>query len=204
MIGAGATAPSWQPSHPAAAYSPRGLLSPVSPKLTDSPHSIKVDGGQATLEQIRSQPVNAVQDISIWMRKPRVLFLAHISAPCTHIAEGYLRQSSEKQLDISSAALRLRPVYPLAIEVMDEDGIDIRAIRPQSVTSEVVEWADRIIVLTTEPEPLLELIPKDRAVPTTWLIEQPTPEDRVSYLTIRNEIKRRVSGFANAVGLAHR
>ncbi len=144
------------------------------------------------------------QDISHWVRKPHVLFLAHISAPCTHMAEGYLRAMAGRYLEIASAALRLRPVYPLANEVMDEDGVDIRGIRPHPAQADILLWADRIILLTTDPDPLLELVPKDSAVPTTWTISQPQPEDRESYLAARDSIKRRVTSLANAVGLASR
>ncbi len=148
--------------------------------------------------------VAAENTAASWIRKPRVLFLAHISAPCTHMAEGYLRAAVGQYLEITSAALRLRPVYPLAHEVMDEDGINIRSIRPEAIKPELMKWADRAILLTIDPDPLLELLPKDSVVPTTWLIDQPKPDDRESYFKTRDIIKQRVMAFANAVGLANR
>ena len=57
--------------------------------------------------------------------KPNVLFLCTGNSCRSQMAEGFLRRYAEDRFDVYSAGLDPRPVHPLAIQVMDEIGIDI-------------------------------------------------------------------------------
>ena len=59
------------------------------------------------------------------MPKPRVLVVCTGNSARSQIAEGYMRSYLGDEFDIVSAGLDPKPLNPLAVQVMDEVGIDI-------------------------------------------------------------------------------
>jgi arsenate reductase len=67
-------------------------------------------------------------------KKQNVLFLCNDNAGRSQMAEGLLRHSAEDRLESLSAGLEPdSQVHPLAIQVMNEIGIDISSQKPKAV-----------------------------------------------------------------------
>ncbi|MCX7933999.1 MAG: arsenate reductase ArsC [Planctomycetota bacterium] len=63
----------------------------------------------------------------------RVLFLCTGNSCRSQMAEGYLRHLGGNRFWVASAGLEPRPLHPLAVQVMAEDGVDISRQRSKSV-----------------------------------------------------------------------
>jgi arsenate reductase len=66
------------------------------------------------------------------MRK-RVLFLCGTNSCRSQMAEGLLRELGQGEYDAYSAGVEATSVHPLAVQVMEEMGIDISSQRSKSV-----------------------------------------------------------------------
>lgn len=67
--------------------------------------------------------------------KVRVLFLCTGNSARSQMAEGYLQHVAGDEFDAMSAGVEPTALNPLAVEVMDEIGIDISRQRSKDVTS---------------------------------------------------------------------
>lgn len=66
--------------------------------------------------------------------KPAVLFLCTGNSCRSQMAEGFLRQYAGDRFEVYSAGLEPSPeVHPLAVQVMQEVGVDISKQRPKGV-----------------------------------------------------------------------
>ena len=69
------------------------------------------------------------------MNKPIVLILCTGNSCRSHLAEGILRSVASETLDVQSAGSKPTGyVHPLAIQVMEEIGIDLPNIPPNTWT----------------------------------------------------------------------
>jgi arsenate reductase len=67
-------------------------------------------------------------------KRQRVLFICQHNSGRSQIAEAYLRQIAGEAYAVESAGLEpAEAVNPLVVEVMQEEGIDLSAKKPQSV-----------------------------------------------------------------------
>ncbi|HMN88803.1 MAG TPA: hypothetical protein PKD70_04000 [Saprospiraceae bacterium] len=79
----------------------------------------------------------------------RVLVLGDDNAHRSQMAEGYLRFYAENKALYFSAGLQAAPnLHPMAIRVMEEDGIDISAQHPKIITTFADEFFDFVISLS--------------------------------------------------------
>jgi arsenate reductase len=78
-------------------------------------------------------------------RPVRVLFICTHNSARSRIAEGYLRQQYGYLFEVGSAGTDPRPVYPMAVTVMQEIGIDISRGRSKHL-DEYAEWKPDIVV----------------------------------------------------------
>ncbi len=67
--------------------------------------------------------------------KPKVLFLCTGNSARSQMAEGYLRQVASDSFTAMSAGIEPKGLNPLAVEVMDEIGIDISNQHSKDVVS---------------------------------------------------------------------
>jgi arsenate reductase len=92
----------------------------------------------------------------------RVLVLGDNNAHRSQMAEGYLRFYAENKALYFSAGLQAASnLHPMAIRVMEEDGIDISAQQPKIITTFANESFDFVISLS---EAIVELPPMIQAV----------------------------------------
>jgi arsenate reductase (thioredoxin) len=61
------------------------------------------------------------------MKKVAVLFLCYSNSARSQMAEGMLRQWAGDYFEAYSAGIEAQPVHPLAVQVMQEIGVDITA-----------------------------------------------------------------------------
>lgn len=79
--------------------------------------------------------------------KQRVLILCTANSARSQMAEGLLRAIAGDQFDVFSAGARPSMVNPLAIQAMDERGIDIRLHRSKSLNEFLDQPFDYVITV---------------------------------------------------------
>jgi len=128
----------------------------------------------------------------------RVLFLCVHNSARSQMAEGLARARAPKGVEIWSAGTEPSGVHPLAVQVMDEIGIDIRAHASKGL--EEVPWrqADTVVTLCGEA---------DEACPAVgggvrlrhWPIKDPAgasvPERLSAFREAREEIRWRIAAL---------
>ena len=68
------------------------------------------------------------------MSKPRVLFLCTANTARSQMAEAFLRELAGDRYEAYSAGLEAHGINPLAVQVMDERGIDISGQRSKPLS----------------------------------------------------------------------
>ena len=82
----------------------------------------------------------------------KILVLCTGNACRSQMAEGYLRFFTQNRTEVVSAGLKPTEVHPLAIEVMNEDNIDISEARSKSVDDFSGESYDFLITVCRKAE----------------------------------------------------
>lgn len=128
----------------------------------------------------------------------RVLFLCVHNSARSQIAEGFARALAPADVHVSSAGSEPRSVNPLAIEVMNEVGIDISGQRSQGIDE--VPWrdADTVVTLCGEAEGICPAVAGEvRRV--HWPLPDPAAArkaDRLeAFRRARDEIRWRVASL---------
>jgi arsenate reductase len=128
----------------------------------------------------------------------RALFLCIHNSARSQMAEGFARHYAPAEVEIVSAGTEPRGVNPLAVQVMEELGIDIRDQHSKSLTDVRFGDADTVITLCGEA---------DAACPSVaagvrrrhWSLPDPTiaPEaERLArFREVRDEIRWRVASL---------
>jgi arsenate reductase len=130
--------------------------------------------------------------------KLKVLFLCATNGLQSPIAEALLSRLDPEHFDVTSAGIQRGETDPLAIEVMNEIGIDIRNRVPKAA-SEVPSDFDFVITLCDLARTQCPGFPKAELV--HWQIDEPvtsidpTKQKRV-FQTVRDQIALRVRLFA--------
>src|SRR5687767_1803358 len=124
-----------------------------------------------------------------------VLFLCVHNSARSQIAEGLARSAAPDGVGVWSAGTEPRSVHPLAMQVMDEIGIDIRPQRSKSVDEVPLADVDTVVTLCGEADeacPRLET----RVRRVHWPLPDPSvaPEaERLdAFRKARDEIRWRV------------
>ncbi|MEJ2631579.1 MAG: hypothetical protein P8011_03030 [Acidihalobacter sp.] len=144
------------------------------------------------------------KESSTFRRLPHVLCIDEGNSDRSQMAEGYLRTLAGEFVETRSAGLRNQPLSRMTVQVMQEDGVDIRRQSEKLLSRELLLWADIIIVISGPTETLHAPIPNS-AVEKRWLISPPIDSDDDSstpFRRTRDEVKRRVQQFVNALKLS--
>lgn len=91
----------------------------------------------------------------------RVLFICTHNSARSRMAEAYLGLFGGERYEAESAGLDPRPVNPLVIEVMNEEGVDLAGKEPQSVFAlyKAGRLYDYVITVCAESEDRCPLFP---------------------------------------------
>lgn len=128
----------------------------------------------------------------------RVLFLCIHNSSRSQIAEGFARSMAPPDAEIWSAGTQPRGVNPVAVQTMDEAGIDIRGQSSKRLDDIPWQQADTVVTLCGEAEEVCPAVSGEvRRV--HWPLPDPAaaPEDRKleAFREARDEIRWRVASL---------
>jgi arsenate reductase (thioredoxin) len=121
--------------------------------------------------------------------RPAVLFVCVHNAGRSQMAAGYLRSLSGGAVDVYSAGSEPADILnPVAVQAMQEDGIDIAGFTPRILTPDAVLQAD--VVITMGCGDVCPVFPGKRY--EDWELPDPAGRELVEVRGIRDEIRSRV------------
>lgn len=133
-------------------------------------------------------------------KKPKVLFLSRGNATRSQMAEGFLRGIGGERFEAVSAGIEPGVLNPLAVEVMNEAGIDISHQNPKNAKDSLKEHFGYVITVcdaAREKAPIFPFTPNL----VHWSIYDPeaapqdTEERRNIFRRVRDEIRAKVESF---------
>ncbi|QIM21836.1 arsenate reductase ArsC [Phycicoccus sp. HDW14] len=131
--------------------------------------------------------------------RPSVLFVCVHNAGRSQMAAAYLHHLSGGAVEVRSAGSAPgSSVNPVAAEAMREEGIDISAERPTLLTPEAVRASD--VVVTMGCGDACPIFPGKRY--EDWVLDDPAGQGLDVVRPIRDEIRRRVLGLLDELGVA--
>ncbi len=132
--------------------------------------------------------------------KKKILVLCTGNSCRSQIAEGYLRHLAGDHFDVSSAGLEPSVVNPKAIQVMQEDGVDISSHTSKDVAQFVGQKFDYIITVCDNAKEHCPFFP-GQAERIHWSFEDPADavgsEEEVLdvFRNVRDKIKATLQHF---------
>ncbi len=140
------------------------------------------------------------------MTPRRVLFLCTHNSARSQMAEGFLRAWAADRFEVQSAGTEATRVHPLAIRVMDEVGIDLRAHASKTLDRFLGEPWDYVVTVCDSANERCPVFPG----PTTrlhWSFDDPSSaggsdaERLAAFHRVRDEIAARIRGWLAADGV---
>ncbi|MDT0300640.1 arsenate reductase ArsC [Streptomonospora wellingtoniae] len=133
--------------------------------------------------------------------KPSVLFVCVHNAGRSQMAAGHLRRLAGGRVEVRSAGSEpAEAINPVAVEAMAEVGIDITAEQPKVLTAGAVEASD--VVITMGCGDTCPIFPGKRYL--AWELDDPAGQPLEKVRPVRDEIRRRVEGLLEELGVAPR
>lgn len=124
--------------------------------------------------------------------RPTVLFVCVHNAGRSQMAAAYLLHLSEGRVEVRSAgSAPAAEVNPAVIEVMLEEGIDLREQQPKLLTPDMVRGAD--VVVTMGCGDACPVYPGKRY--EDWPLEDPAGQGPEHVRPIRDAIRHRVEAL---------
>ncbi len=136
------------------------------------------------------------------MKPVRVLFICGHNSARSQMAETYLRHFGRDRFRVESAGLEPKPVHPLVLEAMKEEGFDLEGKEPHSVFAFFKEGRlyDYVITVCSEGEEKCPIFPGVRKrlhwpFPDPSTFEGPYEERLAATRTVRDAIRERVRSW---------
>jgi arsenate reductase len=121
--------------------------------------------------------------------KPRVLFVCVHNAGRSQMAAGFMNSLGAGRVEVLSAGSAPKDsINPIAVEAMQEVGIDISNNVPKVLTPEAVQESDAVITMGCGDA--CPFYPGKRY--EDWVLDDPAGQGLESVRVIRDEIKKRV------------
>jgi len=89
------------------------------------------------------------------LTKARVLFLCTHNSARSQIAEGFLRAMAGDRFEVASAGTDATRVHPIAIQAMDEIGIDMSGHSSKTIDALIDQPWDYVITVCDNAKPAL-------------------------------------------------
>ena len=133
-------------------------------------------------------------------KKPRVLFLSRGNATRGQMAEGFLRSLAAERFEATSAGIDPGTLNSVAIEVMNEAGVDISYQQAKNVKELLKEHFAYVITvgdLAREKAPVFPFTPNL----VRWSVydpesaQQSAEEKKNVFRRVRDEIRAKVESF---------
>ena len=133
--------------------------------------------------------------------KKTILFVCVQNAGRSQMAEGYFRKYAPEGFEPMSAGTKpTSQINPLAIQVMNEIGIDISKQRSKDLTEDMMRNSDKIINMGCMEKNFCPTLFIPKVI--DWGIEDPKDKSIERVREIRDEIERRIKELAAAVSIA--
>ena len=121
--------------------------------------------------------------------KPTVLFVCVHNAGRSQMAAGFMNSLGAGRVEVLSAGSAPKDsINPVAVQAMQEVGIDISNYTPKVLTPEAVQESDAVITMGCGDA--CPFYPGKRY--EDWVLEDPAGQGIESVRVIRDEIKKRV------------
>lgn len=121
--------------------------------------------------------------------KPTVLFVCVHNAGRSQMAAGFMNSLGAGRVEVLSAGSAPKDsINPVAVQAMQEVGIDISNNTPKVLTPEAVQESDAVITMGCGDA--CPFYPGKRY--EDWVLEDPAGQGIESVRVIRDEIKKRV------------
>ena len=129
--------------------------------------------------------------------KPKVLFLCTGNSARSQMAEGYLRATAGDRFEPLSAGIDPKGLNPLAIEAMQEIGIDISHQKSKDVVSFLGQYIPYIVTVCDNARERCPIFPRTYKF-LHWSFDDPAAatgsrEEKLPvFRRVRDEIARRI------------
>lgn len=157
-----------------------------------------------TVEQVVSEVEGSAPGLRGDSRKKSVLFLCTANSCRSQMAEGLLRSIGSGEFDAYSAGASATSVHPLAIEVMDELGIDIGGQRSKAVDEFACREFDFVItVCADDAKESCPVFTGKAETRLSWSFDDPAAaeggreESLEVFRRVRDEIREVLERFAS-------
>ncbi len=121
--------------------------------------------------------------------RPTVLFVCVHNAGRSQMAAGYLQHLAGDRIEVmSSGSAPKDTINPVAVEVMLEEGIDIRGRQPKILTDKQVQASD--VVITMGCGDACKFYPGKRY--EDWEVADPAGQGVQAVRAIRDDIRARI------------
>jgi arsenate reductase len=127
-------------------------------------------------------------------RRKRVLFLCTHNSSRSQMAEGLLRYYGGNRFEAFSAGTSPSRVHPIAVEVMEERGIDLKGHRSKSIDEFLGQGFDFIVTTCDDARDRCPVFP-GQAEMLHWGLEDPVgaggsrEEKREVFRRVRDELE---------------
>lgn len=141
--------------------------------------------------------------------KPKVLFLCTGNSARSQMAEGYLRYAAGDHFEPLSAGIEPKGVNPLAVQAMNEIGIDISHQKSKDVVSFLGQYIPYVITLCDDAKERCPIFPRTFKF-LHWGFDDPAAakgshEEKLGvFRRVRNEIAQRIDKELIATPVAER
>jgi arsenate reductase len=130
----------------------------------------------------------------------RLLFVCVGNSCRSQMAEGLARAMGGDAVEASSAGtMRAQQVAPKAVEAMAELGIDISGQSPKGLTEEMVDAADRVLIMGCDARDMCPVVWLEDAV--DWELEDPMGKGLDKYREVRDLIRAHIEELLRSEGI---
>jgi arsenate reductase (thioredoxin) len=133
--------------------------------------------------------------------KKTMLFVCVENASRSQMAEGFFRKYAPEGYEPVSAGTKpVSQINPLAIQVMDEIGIDISEQKSKDLTEDMIRNSDKVINMGCMDKDFCPTLFIPKVI--DWGIEDPKGKPIEQVREIRDEIVRRIKELAADISVA--
>ncbi|MFH1013206.1 MAG: arsenate reductase ArsC [Thermoplasmatota archaeon] len=125
----------------------------------------------------------------------KVLFVCVENTCRSQMAKGFFNRYALDAVSDSAGTNPAERIDPLAVQVMNERGIDINGYVPQMLTFSMINEFDYIVTMGCMDG--CPLTPRSKTIP--WEIEDPKGKIIDDYRRIRDQIKNNVTGLIKEI-----
>jgi arsenate reductase len=129
------------------------------------------------------------------MKTNRVLFLCTGNSARSQIAEGLLKTKGGSTFEVYSAGVEPKPVNPLAVQVMEEIGINISNQRSKDVSEVIKNPFDWVITVCDNAKERCPIFPSARMI--HWNLRDPETLD--DFRQTRDDLSSRIDSLIDTI-----